>query len=175
MNIFVLDQDPIKAAQQHNDKHCVKQVLESCQMLSTAIRTCSNDQVEGIYKIAHLNHPCSKWVRQTRSNFLWLCDMTEELFKEYTRRYNKNHKSYDTYVICRNNANYIPIGNITEQPCAMPDQYKSKNVVESYRNYYINEKSYFAKWEKGTPAPLWFIDGISRFSSNYQQPTMVED
>ena len=38
MNIFVLDKNPIKAAQQHCDKHVVKMILESAQMLSTAHR-----------------------------------------------------------------------------------------------------------------------------------------
>ena len=175
MNIFVLSENPAEAAQFHNDKHCVKMILEHTQMLSTAIRVCSNDSIDDVYKRAHLNHPCSIWTRKTRSNFNWLCEMTQELFQEYTKRYNKEHKSYSIFDICRNNLNLIPEGELTNQPCAMPDQYKSKNVVESYRNYYINEKSHFAKWEKGTPAPLWFIEGISRLSSNYQQPIMVED
>ncbi len=150
-------------------------ILESCQLLSSSLNVHSNNTIQGTYKTTHLNHPSTIWTRKTRANFLWLCEMTEELFQEYTRRYGKHHKSYSIFEVCRNHANLIPEGEMTEQPCAMPDQYKSKNVVESYRNYYINEKSYFAKWEKGTPAPLWFIDGISRFSSNYQQPTMVED
>jgi len=157
MNIFVLDKDPIKAAQQHNDKHCIKMILEHTQMLSTAIRTCSNDKVEGIYKIAHLNHPCSKWVRQNRSNFLWLCDMTEELFKEYTRRYNKNHKSYDTYVTCRNNANYIPIGTMTDFAQAMPDEYKNPDPVIAYRTYYMKDKKDISTWKMGNIPDWWNV------------------
>ena len=35
MNIFVLDEDPIKAAEYHCNKHVVKMILESAQMLST--------------------------------------------------------------------------------------------------------------------------------------------
>ena len=38
MNIFYLDSDPIICAKMHNDKHCVKMILESAQMLSTAHR-----------------------------------------------------------------------------------------------------------------------------------------
>ena len=38
MNIFYLDKDPIKAAQMSCDKHCVKMIVESAQMLSTANR-----------------------------------------------------------------------------------------------------------------------------------------
>ena len=36
MNIFLLDLDPIKAAQAHADKHVVKMLLEACQLLYTA-------------------------------------------------------------------------------------------------------------------------------------------
>ena len=38
MNIFILDNDPIKAAQQQCDKHVVKMIVESGQMLSTVHR-----------------------------------------------------------------------------------------------------------------------------------------
>ena len=38
MNIFVLDNDIEKCAQYHCDKHVVKMILESAQMLSAALR-----------------------------------------------------------------------------------------------------------------------------------------
>ena len=38
MNIFVLDKDPIVAAKMACDKHIVKMILESAQMLCTAKR-----------------------------------------------------------------------------------------------------------------------------------------
>ena len=38
MNIFYLNKDPKIAAIEHNDKHCVKMILENAQMLSTAHR-----------------------------------------------------------------------------------------------------------------------------------------
>lgn len=37
MNIFFLDENPRLAAQYHNDTHVNKQIVESCQILSTAI------------------------------------------------------------------------------------------------------------------------------------------
>lgn len=36
MNIFLLDRNPVKAAQAHGDKHVVKMLLEACQLLYTA-------------------------------------------------------------------------------------------------------------------------------------------
>jgi hypothetical protein len=37
----------------------------------------------------------------------------------------------------------------------MPDEYKVKSVVESYRNYYMGAKSGFAVW-KNREKPSWF-------------------
>lgn len=48
MNIFVLNRDPIKAAQAHNDKHTVKMIVESAQMLCTAHR-----RIDGTPKQVH--------------------------------------------------------------------------------------------------------------------------
>jgi hypothetical protein len=38
----------------------------------------------------------------------------------------------------------------------MPDEYKVKDVIESYRNYYNGAKKDFAKW-KNRDTPEWFI------------------
>ena len=45
MNIFYLDKDPVIAAQMSADKHCVKMILESAQMLSTAHRFLDGDEI----------------------------------------------------------------------------------------------------------------------------------
>ena len=38
MNVFVLDYDPKTAAEMHCDKHVVKMILETAQLLSTSHR-----------------------------------------------------------------------------------------------------------------------------------------
>ena len=38
MNLFILDKDPVLAAQLQCDKHVVKMIVESAQMLSTVHR-----------------------------------------------------------------------------------------------------------------------------------------
>ena len=43
MNIFFLDKDPKIAAQLQCDKHVVKMILETAQMLSTAARAKGHD------------------------------------------------------------------------------------------------------------------------------------
>ena len=39
MNIFILDYNPTNCARMHADKHVVKMVLETAQILSTALHS----------------------------------------------------------------------------------------------------------------------------------------
>jgi hypothetical protein len=48
---------------------------------------------------------------------------------------------------------------ITTPALAMPDQYKTSCPVESYRNYYINEKNHIAEW-KNRDIPYWFEEEL---------------
>lgn len=61
MNIFVLDYNPERAAEYHCDKHVIKMILESAQMLCTAINEIVGIQIT-LYKSTHKNHSCSLWV-----------------------------------------------------------------------------------------------------------------
>ena len=73
MNIFYLDSDPYVAAKMHCDKHVVKMILESAQMLSTAHRVLDGDEYadeRGLYKMAHKNHPSTIWVRTSTDNYM---------------------------------------------------------------------------------------------------------
>jgi hypothetical protein len=86
---------------------------------------------------------------------LYLCELGLELCKEYTYRYGKRHKSQDVIEWCLTNKPNIEDKGFTEPAKAMPEQYKVKSVVESYRNYYRGEKSGFAKW-KNRKVPSWY-------------------
>lgn len=39
-------------------------------------------------------------------------------------------------------------GSLTSFALAIPDKYKNKNTVQSYRAYYLGEKSHLFKWTK---------------------------
>lgn len=93
MNIFLLDYDVKKCAQSHVDKHVVKMILETAQLLCGAHHVIgTTDNIP--YKLSHKNHPCSIWVRESLTNYLYLCELGLELCYEYTYRYGKdtNHK-----------------------------------------------------------------------------------
>ncbi len=156
MNIFVLDQDPKVCAKYHNNKHVVKMILETAQLLC-GVHHMVESKIEIPYKLSHKNHPCSIWARECIENYVWLCDLGMELCLEYTYRYGKTHKSQDVLEWCITNLPDIPeIGYTTEHPKAMPDECKTDDVVESYRRYYMMEKKSFCVW-KGRSIPEWYI------------------
>ncbi len=88
MNIFAVDKDPKISAQQLCDKHVVKMILESAQMLCAVY-----DNGTAPYKRAFYNHPCTIWARETEQNYEWLLNHAYAMCQEYTRRYGKVHKS----------------------------------------------------------------------------------
>jgi len=136
-------------------------ILESAQMLSTAHRiTDGNDYADeqGLYKTAHKNHPSTLWARQSKWNYMWLFDLFRFLCAEYTTRYGKYHASERLVsALSKMPTNIDPLAKLTPVPQCMPEQYKMLNAMDAYRNYYKGEKSYFAKWNKGTPAPEWWV------------------
>ena len=152
MNIFYLDEDPKLCAQYHCDKHVCKMIIEGVQLLSTAHWMTGG---EAPYKKTHVNHPSNKWVRESLSNYVWLCDMTMELCKEYTHRYGKRHKTQQHLEWCMVNLPNIEDKGFTEIPQAMPDECKRENPIDGYRNYYNVEKAYMCKW-KNREVPEWF-------------------
>ena len=150
MNIFVLDLNSSLAAQMACDKHVVKMILETAQLL------CSY-YPQGIapYKRTHYNHPCAKWTRSSLSNYKWLVQYGIELCKEYTFRYNKIHKSQRVIEWCNNNIDGLADHGITPFAQAMPDVFKVPNdPVSAYRNYYIAAKKHILKYTIRQP-PAW--------------------
>ena len=132
MNIFHLHKDPRICAEYHCDKHVVKMILETAQMLSTA----------------YPKHPMTIWVGDSGANFFWSVQLLDQLLYQYTVRYKKVHST-------------IKISNLfhgryklwhgwktefTPPPQCMPDEYKHKDYITAYKQYYIGEKKRFAKY-----------------------------
>jgi hypothetical protein len=153
MNIFFLDFDTEKCAKYHCDKHVVKMILETAQLLCGVHHIVGNTAP---YKLSHKNHPCAIWTRTSLSNYLYLCDLGLELCKEYMYRYGKRHKSQDVIEWCLINKPSIHDVDFTTPPLAMGDEFKIENdVIESYRNYYREGKKLIVSW-KNRDIPSWF-------------------
>ena len=145
MNIFYLHKNPIKAAQYQYNKHVVKMILESAQMLCAAHHVIGNPD-DPPYKLAHKNHPSTIWVRESIFHYDWLWNHMMALGDEYTKRYGKTHLSitkmndYEMY--------WAPLGmpspEFKQPPQCMPDEYKHKDSITAYWQYYIHGKSHIA-------------------------------
>ena len=99
MNLFLLDEDPQIAASLQADIHVVKMILETLQMICTALKFSHVPYVWPfqLYKSTHINHPCSQWIRFSSNNYNWALTHGIALCHEYTRRYEKTHKCQEYY------------------------------------------------------------------------------
>ena len=161
MNIFVLDLDPVIAAQMHCDKHVPKMCVEAAQMMASALRRhgATDEQMpltkSGTpYKGGYAHHPCTVWAGDTWRNFHWLTLHGTALCYEYQKRFNKEHACQQPIQHMVRLSRLIPFGHLTPFALAMPDEYRDDDAVKAYQAYYHSKT--FAKWEKGTPAPDWW-------------------
>lgn len=175
MNIFAIERDPADCARSMVDRHIVKMVLETAQLLSTAHRILDgeeyisktstgrnvkrwrlpDDREQHLYSATHINHPSAVWCRATNNNYNWLFYHFGALLAEYTHRYGKVHKCQAMVFWLRNPPMNIPVGYLTPVTPAMPDEYKVPgDSVASYRNYYRIAKERMHKWTK-RETPEW--------------------
>jgi hypothetical protein len=162
MNIFVLDEDPVLAAKYHCDKHIVKMAVETNQMLATAYHFLSKDKSwkgfpsDNIYKITHINHPCSIWVRESEENYTWTILLGLAIGDEHYKRYGKRTKSYEVTKWFFDNIVNVEFKKktLTKFMECMDDVYKRDNPILSYRNLYMTGKRDICKWKKDKP--VWF-------------------
>jgi len=167
MNIFFLHTNPRKCARWHCDKHVVKMLLETCQLLYTchwmvnggADLTSAPFRVgteQRGYKKAHWNHPCSKWVRLSSFNYVWLATLGMELLREYGYRY--GNKTHLCAVHIEWLLQHVPSGlenkGWVEPFLAMPDEYKCGDAICAYRRYYVGAKSAILNYT-GRNKPHW--------------------
>jgi len=163
MNIFYLDHDPVRAARMMKDSHIDKMIVESAQLLCTAIRVLDGTEMRKIskaglnlkywelsdpflesriYKPGHYNHPSAVWVRQSDKNYTWLYNHFKALNEEHKIRFGKpDHYTIlllDEYI--KNPPKNIPNGDLQKPNYAMPEQYQVDDPVQSYRAYYEGEK-----------------------------------
>jgi hypothetical protein len=161
MNIFFLDHDPVVAAQMQHDKHVVKMILESAQMLSAVChRYGAAERIDGLYAPTWASHPCTRWAGDSQENFLWLCHHAFGLCDEYTYRYGKKHASMDVIHTAYALMPDFPSYEMTEPAQAMPDEFKVPgNAVEAYRRYYLGRKVGQSRWTR-RPVPEIFQERV---------------
>ena len=167
MNIFYLDESPVIAAKVQYNKHVVKMILESAQMLCAAHHVLGS-KLDIPYKLAHKNHPSTIWVRENSIHYDWLYFHMQALGFEYTKRYGKEHMSITKCRHLHVHPENIPHEPFEQPPQCMPDEYKDKCSIKAYWNYYIGEKHIVAnpnkeKIYKQIPFTIKWKDGTKTF------------
>jgi len=153
LNIFFLDFNPRLAASCQCDKHVVKMVLESVQLLSTAHHVLGSGE-DWMYQPTHVNHPSAVWCREAVQNYRWLWTHAIYLCAEYTYRYSKTHKTEEIIERLQTPPN-IARHRRTSPSLAMPDECKQDCPVLSYREYYRQKKEEIEmRWTK-REQPQW--------------------
>lgn len=172
MNIFILDEDPLVAAKMHCDSHIVKMITECAQMLSTNYRIAKGTEgkkksksgktmirhwfledtelEDWLFVTAHYNHPCTKWARISSGNWDWLYQLYVHLSNEYYHYFGKFHKSSIFVEFFERCPDGIPKGPRTDFCIAMdlyPHCIVRGDPVQSYKNYYIDQKLSFATYK----------------------------
>lgn len=171
MNLFLLHRKHSKNVRKYCNRHAVKMVLETAQLLWAAAHVGGatlDDLSVTPYKLTHKWHPTAIWVRKTLENWEYTMKFAFKLSREYTRRYNKVHKCHAHFVALRKLGYHPPLetrqiknacGTIKKTKCtpfplAMPEEcvvYRKNKVdaVRSYRKYYKKKNK---EWtEKGRP------------------------
>lgn len=147
MNIFILDTDLRRNAEMYCDKHAIKMILETAQLMCTVVQ-----EMGGVspYKPTHKNHPCTKWLMESGANWDLLLDLVTELNNEYKFRFNhkSNHKSYDV-ILKLVKPNYIT-NSFSGMFNSVTDKVRRTNIVDTikyYREYYREKnKTMGMKW-----------------------------
>ena len=155
MNIFFLSRKIRRCARWHCDKHVVKMILEYTQMLYTTLHVlggtetilshaplCASTGVRG-YKAHAKNHPCTKWVRESRAHYDWLLTLALALVEEHMYRFAPKtiHACYAHLEWLRANPPKFSEATWRDPPTAMPEEFRvSPDSVRCYIAYYNGSK-----------------------------------
>jgi hypothetical protein len=182
MNIFYLSKDPRKCARYHVDKHVVKMIVETAQLLSTALVKNGYRSIQSpdtpIYKPTHPNHPSNIWARASQANFEWLHDLGIELCKEYEFRYKREHKTKATlgnilfvYTVLEAKKSFST-DSFTPPPAVMPNEFIIEGrSIASYRNYYSNDKFRLLRYSgRNFKFPGGMLGNYPPFVDKYHRP-----
>jgi len=155
MNYFYVEKDPTSAAQALCDKHVVKMILETAQMLSTAHRLTEYPQADFVYKPTHSNHPSTKWLRSSQIAYKHGLQHLCALFDEYRHRYNKTHATERLLPYLSQVPEALPDLPFVDPPQCMYDECRHSDTVEAYRSYYrVRRNEIDMRWTN-REAPAW--------------------
>lgn len=184
MNLFILDENPQRAAAMLSDMHVNRTLTDATHLLFNELRR--QYDVDG--PVAPLRNSAERidivrWLRGNVVAFIWLHDYALALAAEFEKRFGNAHRCVrDLPIVTRwlddtFNPSYLESTRSTGpvwfclsiKPKVYPDLIQKygiphdgywissfKTAVLAYRAYYIRDKAVKATWIRGTPAPDWW-------------------
>ena len=167
MNIFLTNECPIQAANEHNYVHQVKMIVEYAQLLSSAHHELDGENaIDGIYKKTHTNHPSAVWARKSYDQYVWVWECAKQLCALYTQRTGKTHNTESILDLLATAPKNIADNGFVNPPVAAPDEFKSLAVFgdtcKAYQQYLCAK---FDEWlSRDKPmrvefdeVPAWYV------------------
>lgn len=187
MNIFILSEQTSpqhhyrQNAEFHCDKHVVKMIAESVQMLVTALHSRAYPEL-GTYMPAsvvdsmpcrplargHSKHPCVQWTCQSILNLNYLACLAQALCNEHQYRYPLScDHTYSRWISDLvdhlTSCGYGPSAQIPDSfaVAIKTTKLQSTNTdhitaMNLYRSYYFRDKKGFATWRR-RQKPVWWL------------------
>ena len=154
MNIFIFDTDIKKNVKQYCNRHVVKMITESAQILCTVLH---KNGIEAHYKPTHANKEVTIWAGRSKANFIYLLELGLAIGNEYTYRYGKIHKSQYVLFDIQDKLSRIEFKEFELTPFIQyTKEIKHEDVTIAYRMYFNKYKQHIAKWKK-RDVPEWFV------------------
>lgn len=162
MNIFVTDRNPIISAEALDDKRVIKMILESAQIMSTVMHLREAKNAFMVYKPTHKGHPCTIWTNENRKNYEWLLNHFVALSREYTKRFNKIHKSFMLLEELASGRHLLPDTELS--PFTNATKFKNESdVIVAYRMALVD------KWLNDKRPPTWTNSKAPQWKEQYEQ------
>jgi len=159
MNLFYLSRSARESAQSHGNRHVVKMVLETAQLLCTTHRILGGElpaeRERLLYRTTHAYHPVAVWVRSSCAHYAFAYELFVELLAEYTFRYGKLHACSKLVGALAEPPAALRDSGFRDPPACMPDEFRvSDDVVTCYREYYRRGKAHLLQYKARAP-PRW--------------------
>jgi len=170
MNIFYLSNLVAICARWHCDKHVVKMILETAQLLYTAHWVLVEEPdfseapirkngLRGYKSIRNKKHPSAIWVRESLDHYAWLCKLGIYLCKEYNYRFGANKKhACEIHIqwLTANPPSTLISNGWKQPPQAMPQEYRNEDSIVAYKAYYLGAKRHILNYTKRN-SPYWIV------------------
>jgi hypothetical protein len=180
VNIFYVSDNPVECAQALDNLRLNKMLIESIQMLSTAISkhtpyiplTSTQSRMfvlcrrlgfgspdftmfSKLAKPTHENHPCTVWAGMAYENFMWLVALTKAMHDEWLFRGHKPHACFTERMPgVEAFAIYYAI-DIEGTPCPPPNC----SMFSMADTKYAYKKTLAVKWANDKRKPGWGTRG----------------